>query len=195
MNWDDVGDAIQAAIARSSGVTTVWKHQDRNAPALPYVAISLGTVITLGIDDLQKTFDDTRPRGMEVKAEVRGVREVPLEIECFTTEAVSGRSGSALALCSRTVTGLVLPSVREIMAAQNVSPFDPGGPRWIPDVPSTHFRGRAVATVRCYMPPPSVFEYYGYIERISGTVTMHGGAGGDQSQDFDTDAAAPGDED
>lgn len=196
MSWDAIGDAIQAAIARASGGSTViWKHQDRSAPLLDYVAISLGGMLTLGIDYLQTSFDDTRPRGQEVQLLVRGRREVPLEIECFTNQAVSGRQGAATVLCSTILAGLLLPSVRQMFTDAGVSPFDPGTVNWIPDVPSTKFRGRAVATVRCYMPPPTVAEYVGYIERVSGDVTVQGGAGGDRTEPFDSAQTAPGDED
>jgi len=192
MSWNDVADAIQAAVARASGLDAgqvVWKDQDRGQPLTDYVALRLGGGITLGVDYIQTSTDLTRAPGQEVELKVRGRREVPLEVECFTSESVSGRAGSALELCSRIMAGLTLPSVRAILAAQDVSPFDPGTPNWIPDVPSTRFRGRAVATVRCYMPPPTVVEYAGFIERVSGTVTIQGGANGDQTQTFDSDQA------
>jgi len=190
VNWDDVGDAIQAAVERAAGgPPVIWKDQNRNAPGVPYVTIRLGGPITLGIDYLAQSQDLTRPVGTEIKLEVRGQREVPLEIECFTDASVSGRSDSALALCSTILASLLLPSVRAILTAQHVSPFDPGQPNWIPDVPSTNFRGRAVATVRCYMPPPTAAEYVGYIARVSGTITVSGGAGGDEALPFDTSDA------
>lgn len=191
MSWDDVGNAIQAAIVQASGLTpgqVLWKDQDINAPVLDYVAISLGGPIQLGIDFLAQDFDATRPRGQEFRLRVTGTREVPLEIECFTASAVTGRQASALYLCTRVLAALVLPSVRELMAAQDVVPFDPGQPNWIPDVPSTQFRGRAVATVRCYMPCPTVEEYVGYIERVTGTVSAVDAGNVVLTRPFDTDA-------
>jgi hypothetical protein len=192
MSWDDVGDAIQAAIVRASGLgagQVIWKGQNRSQLATDYVTLQLGGPITLGIDYIQTSTDLSRPAGQEIELRARGRREYPLEVECFTTQAISARSNSALELCSRLLLALTLPSVRAILTAQDVSPFDPGTPQWIPDVPSTRFRGRAVATVRCYMPPPTAVEYVGYIERMSGTVTMHGGVNGDSVQSFDSDAA------
>lgn len=187
MNWDDVGDAIQQAVERAAGgITTIWKDQNRNAPGVPYVTVRLGGPITLGIDYIRTSQDLTRVQGQEIKMEVRGQREVPLEIECFTKEHVSGRQGAALELCSRVLAGLTLPSVRAILNAQDIAPFDPGAPNWIPDIPSTNFRGRAVATVRCYMPPPTAVEYAGYIDRVSGTVVVKGGLSGDVTLPFDT---------
>lgn len=189
MNWDDVGDAIQAAITRASGLDAskvIWKNQNRNAPGLDYVTIRLGGPITLGIDYIHTSQNLTRAAGQEIKMEVRGQREVPLEIECFTQHHISGESGAALELCSRILASLLLPSVRAILTKQNISPFDPGPPNWIADIPSTAFRGRAVATVRCYMPAPTVAEYVGYISRVSGTVTVQGGNGPDQVLPFDT---------
>lgn len=192
MSWDDVGDAIQAAIAKASGLApgqVIWKDQDGNAPLLDYVAISLGGPIQLGIDYLAQDFDETRPRGQEFRLRVQGTREVPLEIECFTASAITGRQASALYLCTKILAALVLPSVRELMAAQDVVPFDPGAPQWIPDVPSTTFRGRAVATVRCYMPVPTVEEYVGYIERVTGTVSALDAGNVVLTAPFDTGAS------
>lgn len=178
MNWDDIGDAIQAAVANASGVTTIWKHQDVNAPLPDYVAISLGGIMPLGIDYLKTSQDLTRPAGEEVKLEIKGQREVPLEVECFTTVATSGKNLAALSLCARTIAGLLLPSSKGILQKQAISVFDFGQAQWIPDVPSTKFRGRAIATVRCYMRPPTVEEYVGYIARVKGTIYEHGTANG-----------------
>jgi hypothetical protein len=192
VSWDDVGNAIQASIVQASGLPAnqvIWKGQDANAPGLDYIAIDLGGPIQLGIDYLAQDFDETRPRGQEFRLTVTGTREVPLEIEVFTASAVTGRKQSALYLCTKLLAALVLPSVRELLAAQDVVPFDPGQPNWIPDVPSTKFRGRAAATVRCYMPCPTVEEYVGYIERVTGIVSALDAGGVVLTRPFDTDAS------
>src|SRR6201999_4655881 len=138
VSWDDVGNAIQAAIVQASGLPAnqvIWKGQDVNAPPQDYIAISLGGPIQLGIDYLAQDFDATRPRGQEFRLRVSGTREVPLEVECFTSSAITGRQSSALYLCTKLLAALVLPSVRELMAAQDVVPFDQGQPQWIPSCP------------------------------------------------------------
>lgn len=200
MNWNDVGDALQDAIQRASQLPAgrvVWKHQDRNAPPLDYVAIDLGGMIPIGIDGVVTSFNDERPAGQEVKIETRGVRECVLTVECFTSEAISGREASAAVLCSKIYSGLLLPSIREILHRADVSVFDVSLISWIPDVPSRSFRGRAVGELRCYMPAPTVAEYAGYIERVSGTVTVLGcnGSPSGITRPFDTNATALGDED
>jgi len=189
VNWDDVGDAVLAAVLRASGLDdqhVVWKDQDRSAPTLDYIAVQLAGIIPLGIDHVQQTYDPSRPRGQEFELAVRRRQEVALEIECFTEGSVSGCRSAALALCNQVTMGLRLPSVAQLLRAQNVAVFDTGTPQWIPDVPSTKFRGRAVATVRTYMPPPLVAEYAGFIARVSGTTTARGGANGDIFQPFDS---------
>lgn len=194
MNWDDVGDAIQQAVSLSSGVTTVWKYQNMNAPALPYVAISIGSMLALGIDYTRASFDITRPNGQEFKFEVKGIREIALEIEAFTASSVAGRQAAALALCSQTCQGLLLTNPNSILAAQAVAPFDFGPVQWVPDVVGVGFRGRAHATVRCYARPPTVVEYAGYIARVTGQVNVFGmtsSPSGYSTFGFDTAAAGP----
>ena len=46
----EVWSTVQAVIAAASGVTTIWKHQSADQPALDYVALSLGSYLTDGID-------------------------------------------------------------------------------------------------------------------------------------------------
>lgn len=200
MNWDDVGDAIHAAVARASGLApelVIWKDQNQGAPSLDYVTIRLGTMIPLGIDSITKRFDASRPRGQEFEARTTGTRETTIEVEGFTSQSVSGRSAAALALVSRIYSGLLLESTREILRAQDVCVFDVSSVTWVPDLPSTRFRGRAVGTLRAYMPAPTVSEYYGYIERFSGTIEAVDAGGELTVLAFDSGAAdyEPGTED
>lgn len=192
MSWDDVGNAIQQAVARAANLTddkVIWKDQDYSAPGTDYATVRLGGPLPRGIDYIQTYVDETRPLGQEVELRATGRREVPLEIEFFTGQAVSGKSTSALQRAASFCLALTLPTVRGILAAQDVVPFDPGAPQWIPDVPSTKFRGRAVVTVRCRMPAPTASEYTGFIERVSGTVNATGPTGEVLSRAFDTNDA------
>jgi hypothetical protein len=200
VSWDDVGDAIQDAIQRASGLAAgrvIWKNQDINARQLDYVAIDLGGMIPIGIDGLITSTNTNRPRGEEIQISTIGVRECSLSVECFTASAISGREASAMVLCSKIYSGMLLPSIRAILYRADVSVFDVSQISWIPDVPSRSFRGRAVGELRCYMPAPTVSEYAGYIERVSGTVTVLGAVGSPSgiTRPFDTAATAPGDED
>lgn len=198
MNWDDVGDAIQRAIEIAANIgpgKIVWKGQDVGSPILPYVAINIPSIIPMGIDYIQTSQDLGRPRGQEIELRVRGLREVGVEIECFTDSAVTSRSASAQALCSTILARLILPSIRTILAAQDVSFFDYGAPRWIPDVPSTRFRGRAISMVRGYMPPPTAVEYVGYIDRFTGSIIASASVGATATVHAFDSASNPGSED
>lgn len=197
MSWDEVGDALQQAIDRASGLpagSTIWKGQDRNAPTLDYVAIDITSMLPIGIDAVTTSFNPARVRGQEIKLETSGQRECALSVECFTSVATSGRKNAALALCSVIYSGLLLPSNRAILSAADVSVFDVSSITWIPDVPGRAFRGRAVGTLRCYMPAPTAAEYVGYIERMSGTVYADFAGVTGIAQPFDTFAQTPGDE-
>jgi hypothetical protein len=117
--------------------------------------------------------------GSEIAVTLAGVREVPLVIEGFTTAVVDqAAQATARAIVDDVVSRLRLPTLRETLAAVGVTPFDPGGTTWIPDVVSIGFRGRALCEVRCRMPARAVAEYAGYITSISSTITALGAAGG-----------------
>lgn len=185
IDWRQWEDAFQAAIARASGLPVtqvVWKHGNVNAPPLDYVALSLGGSTTIGIDYIRQTYDGTRAQGQEFELAVQGEREVPLEIECFTV--ATNTEAAARALAERSRSALLLPSVRGILTAVGVSPFDPGSVRWIPDVVSAGFRGRASCSVRCYMPAPHIAEYVGYIASVRGTMTVLDGPTGTKTIPF-----------
>lgn len=169
-------DAFFSALQRASGLPSdnvVWSFAARDQPGLPYLTLNLGMSDTIGIDYIKTTVDETRAAGQEIKQEVKGIREVSLELQAFT--AAVSNDGSARDLLERTKAGLTLPSVGAILRTVGVSTFDPGPVNYIPAVVSAGFRGRAVCSVRCYMPAPSVAEYAGYIERVTGTITAKGG--------------------
>lgn len=181
MNWDDTGDAIQQAVERASGTTVIWKGQNVDAPGAEYIAIALGDMSEIGVPYERVSQDLTRPRGEEMEIQVFSSLECTLELECFTASAVSSKNAAALSLLTRAVIGLWLPSIKAILQRQAISIYDASPVQWIPDVPSTNFRGRSVCTLSVYMRPPTVHEYVGYIERVRGTVTVHGTASGGSS--------------
>lgn len=200
MNWDDIGNAITDAVRIASGLDenhVIWKHQNYNAPDEDYLTISLGNPITLGIDYIVTTTDMNRPRGREVEIKVEGVRERTLEIEFFSLPSETGGAGNkeaALAKLEELKTSLTLPTIRNILRAQRVSPFDPGPTNWIPDIPGSKFRGRASCSIRCYMPPPTVAEYVGFIDRVTGQIITTDDLSGEGTYDFDSAVVRPGDE-
>jgi len=177
MDWDTTRNAIHEAITKASGLPAekiLWAWQNIDAPALDYISIALGSTITIGQDFIQTSTDADRPNGQEIALSVEGVREVSLEIHCFSTSTAD--KNDALARAERTRTGLLLPSVRFLLNKVGVSPFDQGSVKYLPEIANAGFRGRGIATVRCYMPAPTVVEYAGYIAHVTGTITSTGGA-------------------
>jgi hypothetical protein len=189
MSWEDIEDAMHAAVVKASGFSedqVAWSYQNVNEPTLPHIIITFGGEIVIGIDRVSATTDLSRANEQEVKLEVRGVREVPFEIECFTPET----SGSAAA---RRVAELIrsrmrLTDIRYPLRNVGLCPFDSSQVGWIPDIPSAKFRGRATCTLRCYVPVTDCIEYVGYIARVKGTVTVLGLSGtyGYSGINFDT---------
>lgn len=182
---------MQRAVAKASGLTAdrvTWSYQSVNEPSLNHIVINFGGEKVIGIDRIHTTQDLTRQNGMEIKQEVQGVREVPFNLECFTT-ATSGES-AARRLLELTRSKLRLDSIRYGLRKAGVSPFDPGPVDYVPDVPATKFRGRAVCMIRCYVPVTACFEYVGYIARVVGTIFPQGLIGTPTSYPFDSGAVA-----
>lgn len=189
MSWEDIEDAMQEAVVKASMLASsqvTWSYQNRNEPALDHVVITFGGERVLGIDRIATTQNLSRPNGQEIKQEIRGVREVPFEIECFTA-ATSG-STAARRLATLIATRFRLPDIRYPLRKVGVSPFDAGPVKYIPDIPTVTFRGRATCTIRCYVPVQDCYEYTGYIARVLGTVypTGFGASHGTSGIAFDS---------
>ena len=180
MGWTEIHNAVQAAVVRASGLPTgrvIWKYQNANAPVLDYIAMRFSSVKSKGLDYIKTDLDLLRPAGQEYKLSVKGTRETTLEVEAFT--ATTADSADALGLAELVKSALLLPSVRNLLTAVELSPFDPSDVNYIPDVPSIGFRGRATLSIRCYVPAVLAAEFVGYIATFQGTVTIKGARQGD----------------
>jgi hypothetical protein len=175
MSWVDIEDATHKAICLASGYSSdqvVWSFQNYNAPTLDYVLLTFGGEMAIGQDWIRITQDLTRPAGQEMKLDVRGIREVPLQIEVFTSDIYGNDSARRVAEQIRTK--LRLDGVRGGLRRAGLSPFDSDMVQWIPDIPTANFRGRALVTIRCYVPVMDCYEYVGYIARIRGHIFPSG---------------------
>lgn len=169
---------MQKAVVLASGLDAtqvVWSYQNVNAPSGDYVEVHFGGEQAVGIDWVRNSQNLARPVGQEIKQEIHGTREVPFEITCFTADTTGDFSARRLAEVIRTK--LRLDSVRSGIRRAGVSPFDVGTVSYVPDIPAARFRGRAVVTVRCYVPVIDCFEYVGYIARVRGVAYPSGLAG------------------
>ncbi len=189
MSWVDIQDAMHAAIVRASGypaASVVWAYQNVGERDLPYVKITFGGESALGVDRIESSTDLSRPNGQEIKQEVKGVREVPFDIEVFTQPTLGDEAARRVA--ERIRTRLRLDSIRDPLGRAGVTPFDPGPVGYVPDIPSANFRGRATCTIRCYVPVMDCLEYVGYIARVRGTIFPVGwtGANGETGFPFDS---------
>jgi hypothetical protein len=175
MSWEDIESAMTDAVVTASGYPSgqvLWSYQNVTEPQLDFIVIHFGGERTLGVDRVCISTDLGRPNGQEIKQEIRGVREVPFTFTVYTSD----RTGEAAArrVAEKIRTKLRLPSIRYSLRAVGLSPFDPGPVQYVPDVPSTDFRGRAICTVRCYIPVLDCIEYTGYIARVVGTFVALG---------------------
>lgn len=176
--WEDIENYIHAAIVLATGYDSdqvIWKHQNYNAPEVDYATIALGDVIPIAQDFTTYETNLSRPAGQEIKQSVVGVREVPLELEAFSSSTLG--NASARAVLEKARTGLRLPSVKYSLRKGGIAPFDLGSVAFIPEIRNTGFRGRAICTIRCYVVMPEVVEYCGYINRVVGTFRYWGVSG------------------
>lgn len=178
MSWTDVRDAIQAAVAQASGLpaaSVIWQFQNADEPPLDYISLTFGNIKSLGQDFIQTTYNGGGT-GVDITQTVYGTRELALEIACFSASTADQNDASAR--CELIKSSLSLPSLRTLLAAQGVAPFDPGDVQYVPTIVGTGFRGRATMTVRCYLPAQTVQELTTYIATINGTASVSGGAQG-----------------
>lgn len=170
--WAQTADAVQAAIVAASGLTAAavrWRYQDAPQPALSCIDLSLGPSVEVGQPYVIDDYDATRAAGAEIRIQVKGLREIALELEAFTSTTTPDE-GSAIALCEQAKSSLWLPTIRDALGALGFVPFDAGPVQFVPAIVAVGFRGRATCTIRCTMPAPIVAEYTTWIETISGTI-------------------------
>jgi len=178
VGWTEIHNATQAAIVLASGLPSgkvLWKFQNANAPLQPYIAMKFTPSKTVGQDYKRYDLDLARPLGTEYKVSIAGTREVTLEIEAFTDSTAD--SSDALSLLEQVKSAFLLDGVMAALDAVELSVFDPGPVNYLPDVPTVNFRGRAVCSVRCYVPAIRAVEYAGYIATVTGKVTAISGGG------------------
>lgn len=176
--WEDIERAIHTAIVAASRLgasSVIWAYQDVGAPAETYIKLSLGGETGIGQDRIESIYDGSRPRGSEFRQVVRGLREMPLELEAFTSEVYGERAARRVLEVTRT--RLQLDTIRAGLNRTSISMFDlSGSVGWIPDIPSARFRGRATLTIRCYVPvlDEAAEEAVGIIETVTGRVVPSG---------------------
>ncbi len=183
--WPQIRAAIQSAIASASGLASgkvIWKFQDGPQPALDYVALHLSPLRTIGRDGINASTDLDRTAGQEIELRVGGLREMVLSVEVFTAAVADG--SDALARGETIRTALSLPTVRDVLGAVGVVPFDPGPVQYTPAIAAAGFRGRGLVEIRCSLPAPAAVEYLGYIDTVNGTHTTTGGALGSDANTF-----------
>lgn len=189
MSWVDIENAMQQAVVEASGLASnrvYWSYQNYSAETGDHIVITFQGDIMVGQDWVTSKTDLTRPNGQEILRQVNGTREVPFQIECFTTDTID--NGSARRTAEITRTKFRLDSVRSRIRRANVSPFDSSPVSYIPDVVNAKFRGRAVVTIRCYVPVIDCFEYVGYIARVRVTAFPSPWTGGGGASSFTIDS-------
>lgn len=170
LDWGALENAIRQWILATGLVTTekvILAGQDGPRPAVPFFEVRLGDMEAVGAADARsEDYDSGAPAGQEITETVRGMREFPVFIRCFTTSAVG--SSSARALLSQVQTALGLPDVRDIIRAAGMTCWDTGRVQTLPAVLDTKWEGRATLTVRMYAEEHAI-QKTGYIDTVEVT--------------------------
>lgn len=174
--WKEIEATIQQVVeAAADLLPTIWRYQDGSQPGPDYVGLSLGALITEGVDWVNERYDSTRGDHVQIVEEVGGVREVALQIEAWSSATVETlQAAAAQSVVDKIVTRLRLPTARSKLRSVGFVPFDPGPVNWVPQVIQAGFRGRATCDVRCRMPARAYAEYCDWIAKISISATVKG---------------------
>lgn len=162
-------DAIRqwVLVGSSYGAQRVlWKFHNDNAPDADYIAIALGELTSIGIDQKSWATDLGRPIGTEIEQKFSGDREFPVTVEAFTGKTTSDMAEStARAVLRRVQNALNLSSVKELFYMAGLSCFENGSISWLPAIKLSDFQGRAILTVRFYI-HDDISEFVGYIDKV-----------------------------
>ncbi len=176
---------MQGAVASAAGLagsSVIWKNQNATQPALPYIALSVSPSSNPGQDGITATFVGGPDPLVDMRLDVIGIREITLSLEIFTASVDD--DADALALGERIRSAFRLPSIMAKLAAQGVSPLEVGATGYLPAIVAVGFRGRGTLDVRCLAPAQAASDLIGYFNKVNGSTTISGGAGGPTTTPF-----------
>ncbi len=179
MSWTDLRDAIQGAVASAAGLAgdkVIWKYQNANQPPLAYIALTVSPASNPGQDGIQATFVGGPDPLVDMRLDVIGLREITLSLEVFTDSVAD--DNDSLALAERIRSAFRLPSIMAKLSAQGVSPLEVGPAQFLPAIVAVKFRARSTLDVRCLAPAQPASDLIGYFNKVTGSATIAGGAGG-----------------
>ena len=114
-----------------------------------HVTIQIGPGASHSIDGYTTDTDLSRGDGREIRLKTVAMRAFTVTLQAFG--GIPAGNGSALSVLSRLREKSVLPSVRDILTAGGIAPFEFGTVRYIPSIQGTKFEGRSMLEVRCYL--------------------------------------------
>lgn len=173
-NWQAIQDAVYQWAVAASGYPAgkvIWRDQDGFAPSGDYIILAL-----LGSDTVEGPVahyrtDPAKPPGQEVILTVGGTRSAQIEAQVLTSQTVTATD--ALATAEKMRTRTQLPSVRGILLAAGISPYEPGTVQQINQVRAAGFVGRSVYQFRAYI-ADLVEERLTFVQKVQATETNSG---------------------
>lgn len=172
--WSTLEDAVRAWALAASGLAAdqvYFANQDvRRSEAAPRVIITLGDLVTIGVDSLTHDYSAARPAGQEIEYTARGPRELAVSLQAFAPLTV-GSGVTARSLLDLCQAKLRLPSVRDALNAAGIGVLDPGTVRRLPQVVAGKWEDAAFLDVRCLV-GQSVTERTGYIATVPFTMDV-----------------------
>ena len=166
--WATIENALRAWVKTGSGYADskiIWVDQNGPRPANDFITLRIGDLVSLGaVDELRVTTNLANPNGSEIVLEVNGLREFTLSIQAFNTATVS--TSTSREVLSKVQAALKLPSVRALLNAAGLGPFDMGSVKNISALLQTKFEARAILETRFYV-NETVSENTGYINTVT----------------------------
>ena len=173
LDYYAIESAIAAAVVSGTGLDAdqvLWAYEAYQGGERPagerFVTLQLGPSMSIGIDGFDATTDLTRAVGSEVQLKATTLQQFTLYVSCFGGTPTGNTSAGAT--MERFRNRLGLPSVRGLLSAVGISPFDSGSVQNVPFIEGTKFESRSVLEMRCYIDVDET-DFCGFISRVTGT--------------------------
>lgn len=171
--WSTVEDALRGWLLQGSGLPAdrvYFAHQDSGQPEdQPRISLRIGDSETMGLPELEQSYDGAQPRGQEIQYKIRAFKVVHVEVQAFANAATTPPLGAPTAheLLQVCETTLGLPGVRDALNAAGVGVLKSSGVRRLPKIQGIGWEDAAVLELAICIGQTAT-ERLGYFETVNG---------------------------
>lgn len=118
--WEAISDTLLAWVEKSTGLTTVWREEERPFHKQPGIALlHIISTRSRGVDDIRRSDNEAEAPEPNCETQLSGVREFTLSIQVETQSQKPGKAARCYLESARTC--LRLPSVLGKLQGQGVA--------------------------------------------------------------------------